>query len=188
MENLQAKIEAILFVATKPLSVRQLARAVDGEEQAVREAITTLAVARNVESSGIHVVQNDDEVQFATSPTCAKLVEDYLAVELDPELTRPSVEALTIIAYRGPITKPEIEAIRGVNCSLIVRNLLLRGLIVEQEDAVKMASAYTLSTDALRFFGVHRAEELPDYAALHTNAKIEQLLAALHTPVVEQSV
>lgn len=188
MENLQAKIEAILFVATKPLSVKQLARAVDAEDSEVREAVAVMMTQRNGEASGVHVVQNDDEVQLATNPACAKLVEEYLAVELDPELTKPSVEALTIIAYRGPITKPEIEAIRGVNCSLIVRNLLLRGLIVEQEDAVKMLPVYTLSTDALRFFGAHRAEDLPDYDALHTNAKIEQLLAALNTPVVEQNV
>ncbi len=188
MASLQTQLEAILFVATKPLTIKQLARAVDAEESAVRETVALIVASRNVDDSGIHVVQNGDEVQCATNPACAKLVEDYLAVELDPELTRPSVEALTIIAYRGPITKPEIEAIRGVNCSLIVRNLLLRGLIVEQEDAVKMQQVYTLSTDALRFFGAHRVEDLPDYADLHTNAKIEQLLAALTVPVAESHV
>lgn len=188
MENLQAKIEAILFVATKPLTVKQLARAVDTEEAAVRDAIAEIVHARNVDDSGIHAVQNGDEVQFATNPECATIVEDYLNVELDPELTRPSVEALTIIAYRGPITKAEIEAIRGVNCSLIIRNLLLRGLITEQEDVRKMQPAYALSVDALRFFGVHSAQELPDYDALHTNAKIEQLLAALATPATEPRV
>lgn len=188
MENLQAKIEAILFVATKPLTVRQLARAVEEEEAEVRRVLDVMAGVQNVDAHGIHLVRNGDEVQFATSPACAKLVEDYLAVELDPELTKPSVEALTIIAYRGPITKPEIETIRGVNCSLIVRNLLLRGLIVEQEDAVKMQPVYTLSTEALRYFGAHCAEELPDYADLHTNAKIEQLLAALATPTTDAKV
>ena len=185
MLELQSKIEAILFVATKALSVKQLCRAVDGEEKDVRDAVAALVAAKNVETSGTHIVQNNDDVQMVTNPTCAKLVEEYLTVELDPELTKPSVEALTIIAYRGPITKPEIEAIRGVNCSLIVRNLLLRGLIVEHDDAMKMQPVYTLSTDALRFFGVHSAEELPDYGELHTNAKIEQLLAALSvTPAV----
>lgn len=182
MENLQAKIEAILFVATKPLSMKQLCRAVDGEEKDVRDAVAVLVASKNIESSGVHVIQNGDDVQMVTNPACAKMVEEYLAVELDPELTKPSVEALTIIAYRGPITKPEIEAIRGVNCSLIVRNLLLRGLIVETDDASKMQPTYTLSTDALRYFGVHTAEELPDYAELHTNAKIAQLLAALSAP------
>ena len=188
MASLQTQLEAILFVATKPLTIKQLARAVDAEESAVRETVALIVASRNVDDSGIHVVQNGDEVQCATNPACAKLVEDYLAVELDPELTRPSVEALTIIAYRGPITKPEIEAIRGVNCSLIVRNLLLRGLIVEQEDAVKMQQVYTLSTDALRFFGAHRVEDLPDYVDLHTNAKIAQLLEALTVPIAESHV
>lgn len=188
MDYLQANIEAILFVATKPLGMRQLARALQADERAVHDALDALAAARNVVESGVHIVRNGDDVQMVTNPAAAKLVEDYLNVELDPELTRPSVETLTIVAYRGPVTKSEIEAIRGVNCSLIVRNLLLRGLIVEKDDTVKMQPVYALSTDALRFFGVHRVEDLPDYATLHANAKIDQLLSSLTTPAAESAV
>lgn len=179
MELLKAKIEAVLFVATKPLSVKSLARAVEGSEADVRTLLDTIIVERNVDENGVHILQNGDDVQCVTNPACADVVAAFTDDDLDAELTKPSVEALTIIAYRGPLTKAEIEAIRGVNCSLILRNLLLRGLIVEREDAIKMQPVLVLSADALRYFGVHRVEELPDYDTLHINAKIDQLLAAL---------
>ncbi len=179
MELLKAKIEAVLFVATKPLSVKGLARAVDGSETDVRTLLDTMIVERNVDENGVHILQHGDDVQFVTNPHCAAIVAAFTDDDMDAELTKPSVEALTIVAYRGPLTKAEIEAIRGVNCSLIIRNLLLRGLVVEREDAIKMQPVLSLSADALCYFGVHRVEELPDYDTLHTNAKIDQLLAAL---------
>lgn len=179
MDALQGQIESVLFVATKPMAIRQLARLIGSPEAEVRKAVETLAQERNASETGIHVLLNEDAVQLVTNPAYAEIVQSFTEQELDPDLTRPSLETLTIVAYRGPVTKPEIEAIRGVNCSLILRNLLLRGLIVEKDDAIKMQPVYALSTDALRYFGVHRIEELPDYQELHTNARIEQLLASL---------
>lgn len=180
MDVLQGKIEALLFVATKPLPVKQLARLLGEAEAAVREAVETLLAERNASPSGVHVLFHEDAVQLVTNPAYAKDVQEFTEAELDPELTRPSLETLTIVAYRGPVTKPEIEAIRGVNCSLIVRNLLMRGLLSEKDDVIKMQPVYALSPDALRYFGVHRVEELPDYTELHANARIEQLLASLN--------
>lgn len=185
MDVLQGKIEALLFVATKALPVKQLARLLGEKEDAVRAAVEALVAARNASEGGMHMLVHEDTVQLVTNPAYAQDVLMFTEAELDPELTRPSLETLTIIAYRGPVTKPEIEAIRGVNCSLIVRNLLMRGLIVERDDAVKMQPVYALSTDALRYFGVHRVEELPDYGELHSNARIAQLLEQLQaTPSV----
>lgn len=181
MENLAAHIEACLFVATKLVSLRELAKATGVSEDEVAAAVADLIQSRNTESSGIHLIQLDGSVQLVSSPNCAEIVGKMAKDELAPELTRPSLEALTIIAYRGPVTKPEIEAIRGVNCSLILRNLLMRGLIEERDDAQRMQPVYTLSPDALRFMGLHSKEELPDYATLHANAHIDKLLAAVMT-------
>ena len=91
-------------------------------------------------------------------------------------MTQPSLETLTIIAYRGPITKPEIEQIRGVNCSLILRNLLIRGLIEEKEDKQRLQNTYTISFDFLRHLGADRVEELPQYSDLHTDEVVGQLI------------
>lgn len=181
MQNLSAHIEACLFVATKPVSIRDIVRATGASDEEVIAAITELSTNRNTPSSGIHVLQLDGTVQLVSSPDCAEIVGKMAKDELAPELTRPSLEALTIIAYRGPVTKPEIEAIRGVNCSLILRNLLMRGLIEERDDAQRLQAVYTLSPDALRFMGLHAKEELPDYATLHANAHIDKLLAAVMT-------
>lgn len=174
-----ALLEAALFLSTKPMPWRAIASACDVSTDEARELAKNLAAAKNVETSGMHVVVSDDAVQLVTNPALATQLAKLADEDAEPELTRPSLETLTIIAYRGPITKPEIEAIRGVNCTLILRNLLMRGLIDERDDAIKMQPVYALSMDALRYFGLHSAEELPDYAELHGNAQIDKLLAAL---------
>lgn len=186
--SLLANIEACLFVATKPLAIRELIKVIGTTEDELMVAVNELMKLRNVEGSGVHVLMLDGTVQLVTSPACAEVVARLAKDEVAPELTRPSLEALTIIAYRGPVTKPEIEAIRGVNCSLILRNLLMRGLIEERDDAAKLQAVYSLSTDALRFMGLHSKEELPDYATLHGNAHIDKLLATVMTETPPPSV
>ncbi len=97
--------------------------------------------------------------------------------EASGPLTRPSLETLAVIAYRGPVTKPEIEQIRGVNCAIILRNLLIRGLIEEREDTTRLQNVYTVSVDFLRELGLHNLDELPKYPDFHDNEKIQQLLS-----------
>lgn len=179
MNELATKIESILFVATKPMTMKQLAAAAGVSVDEATAAVDGLSAARNVDASGIHVVVGDEGVMLASNPTFAEIVSSLAKEEIDAELTRPSLEALTIIAYRGPMTKPEIEAIRGVNCTLILRNLLMRGLITEDEDAIKLQAVYALSNDALRHLGLHSVKDLPEYDSLHANAKVDTLLAAL---------
>ncbi len=178
MPSLETKIESLLFLATKPLSVSAMIKALGATGTDVTAALLTLAEQRNTENSGIHLTNTGEDWQLVTNPACAELGEKLVKDE-DGELTRPSLEALTIIAYRGPVTKPEIEAIRGVNCTLILRNLLMRGLIEEKEDSLKGQSVFSLSMEAVRFLGIHDVRELPSYEELHQNAKIEKLLTSL---------
>lgn len=178
MALLETQLEALLFLSTKPLSPAQISRTLEISETEASAALLSLAEKRNTEESGVHLVHTGDEWQMATNPACANLGEKFVKEDAD-ELTRPSLEALTIIAYRGPITKPEIEAIRGVNCTLILRNLLMRGLVTERENALKGQMVYELSLDAVRFLGVHDVRELPSYDDLHGNTKIDILLRAL---------
>ena len=179
MTELSAKIEALLFLRTKAMSTQVLARALSVQKEEVQIAIDALMEERNVETSGIHVMQTGDDVALVTNPALAELLADQTKEDMQAELTRPQLETLTIIAYRAPITKSEIEHIRGVNCSVIVRNLLMRGLIDERDDDVKLLPVYSLTTDMLRHLGIHTVEELPDYEELHKNAKIDQMLHAL---------
>ncbi len=180
MTNLVPMLEAILFASAAPLSIKRLAKISASSEDEVKEALDGIEKARNVAHSGIHLLRVNDEAQFVTNPAASEIVKNLSKEDFSAELTRPSLETLTIIAYRGPVTKPEIEAIRGVNCGLILRNLLVRGLIEEKEGA-GLQPTYILSSDALRYLGITKIEELPDYAELHHNAHIETLLKAVMT-------
>ena len=179
MNELLAKIEAMLFIATKPIEAKRLAKILSVTMEDINLALAELAEIRNVETSGIHVIFGEEGVQLVSNPIFADSLLALTKEDTDFELTRPSLETLTIIAYRGPITKPEIEAIRGVNCTLIIRNLLVRGLIVEEEDTAKLQPPYALSNDCLRYLGIHKTTELADYESLHGNKKIDSLVQTL---------
>jgi len=179
MNALSAKIESLLFLKTKSVSIGAIARALSEKKDAVEQAVADLMETRNVAESGIHVVQSDEGLVLVTNPAFGDLLAEQIKEDRQSELTRPQLETLTIIAYRGPITKAEIEHVRGVNCSLIVRNLLVRGLIEERDDEVRLLPVYSLTSDMVRHLGIHSLQELPDYEALHKNAKIDQLLHSL---------
>ncbi len=187
MNELLAKIEAVLFLSTKPVTYRALARILEISESDVVASVQELARLRNVAESGIHLVQANSSVELGSNPAFASILETVSKEENAQELTRPQLETLTIVAYRGPITKAEIEHIRGVNCSLILRNLLTRGFIIEQEDAIKFGESYTISSDLLRFLGLHDVSELPDYTTLHGNEKITAMLERLFDEPEEAS-
>ena len=135
MNELLAKIEAILFLATKPVTLRRLTEVLGLKDDEIRSAISDLQAVRNVVKSGMHVILQENQVQLVTNPALGDVLSKLSKEEIESELTRPQLETLTIIAYRGPITKPEVEQIRGVNCALILRNLLMRGLIDEKDDS-----------------------------------------------------
>jgi len=172
-------LEAVLFAAAKPLEIKTLVKALNTNQETLREAIDELKNLRNVESSGIQVVEQEGKLQLATNSNAAEAVKTFAKEDMGGELTRPSLETLTIIAYRGPMTKPEIEQIRGVNCTLILRNLLVRGLIEEKDDVTKLQPIYSVSLDMLRHLGIHGVSELPDFESFHNNAQIDQMIQEL---------
>jgi len=173
-------LEAILFAAAKPLDIKVLVKALNTNQEILREAIEALKKNRNVESSGIHLLEQEGKLQLATNPIAAEAVKLFAKEDMSGELSKPSLETLTIIAYRGPMTKPEIEQIRGINCTLILRNLLMRGLIEEKDDPTKLQSVYSASLDFLRHLGVHNVSELPDFENFHNNQQIDQMIRELN--------
>ncbi len=174
--TLLSQIESILFVASKPLLVKDLAKAIQKNQAEVVEALENLKLKYNRDDSGIFILQIEDKYQMATNSENSKVVEQFVKNEAQGELTRPQLETLTVIAYRGPITRPELEQIRGVNCSIILRNLLIRGLIEEKEDENKFLPVYSISFEALAHLGLKSILELPEYEALHKHEFIEKIL------------
>ncbi len=186
--NLESQMESLLFIAAKPLSFKKLAELLKCDVLEVKEATEKIKIKYNQENFGIKVLQEGNEIQMATHPENSALIKEYLKDEMTGELTRPSLEALTVIAYRGPITKLELEQIRGVNCSLILRNLLLRGLIKEETDEARAQNVYSPTFDFLRFLGISETKELPDYEKLHSHDLLEKLLNDLKQDAAEGSI
>jgi len=169
--SLKSEIESLLFVSPRPLAARRLAEVLGKGKDEVKNALDELAAeydARN--DSGVVILRNGDEVQMASSPAHAARVKEFLKDETFGELTRPALETLTIVAYRGPLTKPELEQIRGVNCSLILRNLMIRGLVESKDDT------YAVTMDFVRHLGLQSVASLPDYESLRNEENLKKLL------------
>lgn len=174
--NLTSQIESILFVASKPLAVRQIAKALRQKTADVELALEDLKAKYNQPASGLRILHEGENYQMATNPENSAAVDLFIKDEAAGELTRPQLETLTVIAYRGPITRPELEQIRGVNCAIILRNLLIRGLIDEHEKEEKILPVYSLSMEALRHLGISSTSELPEYSTLHKHEHLENAL------------
>ncbi len=171
MQN-KSKIESILFVASKPLRTKKIAAVLKISEKEALEFLKDLQLKHNNADSGIAILQNGDEWQMVASAENKEASENFLKSEVSGELTRPQLETLTVVSYCGPITKPELEQIRGVNCSLILRNLMLRGLVKENEDGANLLPVYEVTMDYLRHLGLNSLEELPNYSELHKHPYI----------------
>ena len=179
---LATKIESILFVANRPMTLAKLAEACDAKKEEVADAVEVLAARYNVEGSGVRILRNGSDVQMATSPESSATVQEFLKDETTGELTKPSLETLTIVAYRGPVTKAELEQIRGVNCSVILRNLLMRGLVEVQGEPYDPRAIYRVTMDFLRFLGVSAVEELPEYDALRSHENVVRVVEMAQKP------
>jgi segregation and condensation protein B len=175
--NFKTKIESLLFVSDRPLSAEDILK-IFGENAPTAEEIgknlEELFVEYKEKKRGIIIIKNSGKYQMSSSPESADVVQKFLSDETTGELTRPQLETLTIVAYRGPIGKTELEQIRGVNCSLVLRNLLIRGLVEEREQDGE--AHFFVTADFLKFLGINSTEELPDYQKLRNNEIINQVI------------
>lgn len=176
MLPLTAQLESVLFVASKPLGLKRLCSVLKADEEAVRAAGLELKAKYALESSGIVLLENNNEWQLTSHPDNKEVTEHFVKMEIAGELTKAQLETLTVISYCGPITKPELEQIRGVNCSLILRNLMIRGLAKENESG-GLLPTYEVTMEYVRHLGLSSLSELPDYATLHDHPYISGALA-----------
>mgnify|MGYP001568643948 CR=1 FL=1 len=174
--EIKSQIESLLFVAIKPISLKQISELIGVSVKAAEKAADELMATYKAENRGMQVIKNENKYQLVSSSENAELVREFIKDETTGELSRPSVETLTIIAYRGPISKIDLDRIRGINCSLIVRNLLLRGLIEAKQDKAKNDIYYTVTFDFIRFLGINDVKDLPDYEKLHKDDTIDRVL------------
>lgn len=172
--ELKNKIESILFVSGAPLDAGKIAKILDAKKDDVEIFLQNLALEYKKDNKGIRIAEVEGKYQMVTTSQNSEEVQNFLKQEVLGELTRPQLETLTIVAYRGPIGKMELEQIRGVNCTLILRNLMMRGLI-EIADGGEFEK-YIITHDFLKFLGVESVKELPDYEKLNANQNLADLL------------
>lgn len=176
--------ESLLFVSGDPVSVAKLADTAEVSVESMEEALDFLKKTYDAGERGIFLVRKDDEVMLTSHPDCATFVERLVRSEREGTLSRAALETLSIVAYRGPIGRADIDAIRGVNSTMTLRNLLLRGLIERRgnpDDA--RGYVYAPSILFLESLGLSNRSELPDFDRL---SKDERLSAAIPDPVHER--
>ena len=178
--GLKTKIESLLFISAKPMPTKQLVDLLKVEKSKIQEAGDELVEEYKNNKSGVQIIKDGLKYQMVSAPENAKVVQEFIKDETTGELTRPSLEALTIIAYRGPISKIDLDRIRGVNCALIIRNLLLRGLIEAKTDSKKKETYYSVSFDFIRFLGINNIVDLPDYKKLNEDDTLDKFLEGVN--------
>ena len=153
------------------MTKKKLASFLHTTESAVADAARELH--EKLSGRGLSLVETDDELELRTSAEAADIVKKLREGELSKDLGRAGLEALAVVMYRGGATRSEIDWIRGVNSSQILRSLLLRGLVERTEDPNdKRKFIYKPTSDALAHVGVSKKQDLPRYAELSKEAEI----------------
>ena len=163
MENLGAIVEAILFVAGDPVRVEDLAHAMNLTASEMQEALEQLSDHLTLEGRGIQLNRSGESVFLSIRPAFAPQVEAFLQPLQKRPLSQAVLETLSIIAYRQPCTRGDIESIRGVKCDYSVQSLLAKGFIEEcgQRETLGRPTLYRTTDAFLKHFGIESLEDLP---------------------------
>lgn len=157
--NLENQIEAVLFYKNENVKISWLSKFFEKGNDEIEEAIKKLEEL--LQNRGLAIVRSDDEVALRVGKEASSIIEKISKDEMVKELTPSALETLSIIVYKGPIAKKDIDYIRGVNSGFTLRNLLIRGLI--QKDENSKGNLYMPTVDLLSYLGITKIEELEEY-------------------------
>ncbi len=159
--ELDAQVESLLFVADGPAPVGKLAEALEVKVSEVEAALALLE--ERYLGRGIAIQRIKDRVQLTTAPTAAVLIQRFLGLSATAPLSKAALETLAIIAYRQPITRPQIEQVRGVNSDSVIKNLLTKGLVEEAgiAEGPGRPVLYITTPEFLQHFGLSALTDLP---------------------------
>lgn len=178
-----AKIEALLFVSSGLVSVNQLAKTLELTDGEIESELNSLEKFYKENARGLRLMRMKNKVQLTTTPEINETVEVFLGLETTSTLSQAALEALAIVAYKQPVTRPEVDVIRGVNSDGVLRTLLSKGLIEElgRAETPGRPIYYGTSAEFLQYFGLETLDALPfiDFDALeeenHENGEKEVL-------------
>ncbi|MGL4791112.1 MAG: SMC-Scp complex subunit ScpB [Anaerotignaceae bacterium] len=163
INDLEAVIESILFVSGEEVSINLIAEAISMDKATTKAIIRGLADKYKMEKRGINIVELGDSYQMCTSPHCFEYIRSIYKSTRKQGLTQSLLETLAIIAYKQPVTKGQIEEIRGVNADHAVNKLVEKGLVTEtgRLDVAGKPILFGTTTEFLRYFGFKSTSELP---------------------------
>lgn len=166
--NLETKIEAVLFWKGEAISKKKLGEILKVSAEEVDQSIEKLK--ENLRERGIVLIENNGEVSLGTAPEFSELIENLQKEELNRDLSKASLETLSVVLYKNGVSRAEIDYIRGVNSSFTLRALSVRGLVEKTLDAKDSRKyIYKPSLELLSFMGVTNISELPDYAEVSSS-------------------
>ncbi len=175
-KNLPAIVEAFLFTAGDPVDEKKIQTFLRLTKKQWRDIMDSLTEKYEQKNSGLQIIRKGSKIQLATKPDLAELIAKFLGKTLgNEELSRATLETLAVVAYRGPVTRAQVEYIRGVNCSFALRTLSLRGIVERKDNPLDSRSyLYEVSFDFLKNLGLKSVEELKDYDKLKEGLEIEE--------------
>lgn len=161
--SIEAQVEALLFVSTQAVSPGQLAAALEVSTYVVERVLADLE--NRYESRGLRLQRYGGRVQLTSAGEAAPLIERFLGLEATSRLTQAALEALSIVAYKQPTTRPQVDAIRGVNSDGVLRTLLSKGLVQEigRAETPGRPILYATTPDFLQYFGLNSLDDLPPF-------------------------
>lgn len=158
-------IEALLFVAGEPVTLKKLGSLLECTALEIESAIQELE--NSLKGRGLVVLKKDDEISLGTAPEASEAVLKMLKEERERDLSKASLETLSIILYRSPVGRSEIDYIRGVSSTFTLRSLMVRGLIEKIENPEdKRSFLYRPTFELLSHLGISHLGELPEYQSL----------------------
>ncbi len=161
--ELDAQIEGLLFFKGEPMKIWDIARLIQVAPEEVEASLVVLE--EKLRGRGLTLVRKEEEVMLGTSAALSSMLESLRKDELSKELSRASLETLSIIVYKNGAARSDIDYIRGVNSSFILRNLMIRGLIEKSahpDDNRKVI--YNPTLDLISFMGLSRIEDMPEFS------------------------
>ena len=188
-EKKLASLEALLFIHGEPITRKKIEAVLKWEKDECGAVIEEMKKKLNEDGRGLMLFSDGEKIQLATKPEFNAILEEFVKEELTEDLTPASVEALSIVAYLGPITRAKIEYLRGVNSSLILRSLTMRGLIERFIDPEHPSSfLYRATFDLMKHIGVQKKDDLLDYEKFRELLKVFDAASTIkgdelsHTP------
>jgi segregation and condensation protein B len=164
--ELKALLESLLFVADRAVTVEDLATALDVSTDEVESALRALEV--EYQARGVRLQRQGQRLQLVSAPEAGPVIERFLGLEISGRLSTAAMETLSIVAYRQPVTRAQVEAIRGVNSDSVLRTLVRRGLLEEigRARTVGQPILYGTTFNFLEQFGLEGLKDLPDWQEL----------------------